>query len=246
MKVTILKTAVALAAVLTTAPAMAQSDALAVTVNGQPIMFPGQGPVENGGRVLVPLRGVLEKLGAYVSYDSGRQEVRAVRNESHITLPIGSDTARVNGRTVTLDVPARILNGSTMVPLRFVAESLGARVDYQPQTSTVAIRTGPGRDGGDGGQMRPPPPMPDDPHRALRGTILSVDPRARHLVIQERDGDRRDVDLTPDYHVQRRTPGGDVTIDLDRIQPGDRVALEMRDGAARTVTLLPSHEDGNF
>ena len=102
---------------------------------------PGQGPVESGGRVLVPLRGVLEKMGAYVSYDSARQEVHAVRNEQQIVLPIGRSTARVDDRPVPLDAPARILNGSTMVPLRFVAESLGARVNYEPSTSTVAIRT---------------------------------------------------------------------------------------------------------
>jgi hypothetical protein len=252
MKATILKTAIALAAVMTTVPAMAQNAALAVTVNGQPVAFPGQGPVENGGRVLVPLRGVLEKLGAYVTYDSSLQQVKAVRDEMHITLPIGSRTAQVGDRSVTLDTPARILNGSTMVPLRFVAESLGAHVDYEPATSTVAIHTRAGdRDdrmrpprAGDGNdQMRPPMPMSADPRLLVRGTVVAVHPHEKSLVIQQGDGTSRDINLTPDYRARRRTPDGDVTIDLDRIQPGDRVALEMRGGIARTVTVLPDHSD---
>lgn len=118
---------------------------VAVNVNGSPVAFPGQGPIKNGGRVLVPLRGVLEKLGAYVAYDSARREVRAVRNETHIVLPIGSRTARVDGSPVALDAPARIVNGSTMVPLRFVAEALGANVNYEPALRTVAIKTDTGR-----------------------------------------------------------------------------------------------------
>ena len=116
-----------------------------VDVNGSPVNFPGQGPIESGGRVLVPLRGVLEKMGADVSYDSARREVHAVRRQSEITLPIGSTRATVDGRSVLLDAPARVVNGSTMVPLRFVAEALGAQVNYAPATSTVAIDTGASR-----------------------------------------------------------------------------------------------------
>ncbi len=241
MKVTILKTATALAGILLAAPAFAQTNGLGVTVNGQPVHFPGQGPVESGGRVLVPLRGVLEQLGAYVSYDSTRQEVRAVRNEEQIVLPIGADTARVDGRAVPLDAPARILNGSTLVPLRFVAEALGARVNYEPATSTVAIRT----EGSDGNDQRPRP-MPSDPRRLVRGTVIAVHRHDNSLVIQAQDGDRRDITMTPDYRARRRTPDGFVTMDLDRLQPGDRVALEMDHGLARTVTLLPDHADTNM
>lgn len=117
---------------------------VAVNVNGSRVAFAGQGPIQNGGRVLVPLRGVLEKLGAYVAYDSARREVRAVRNETRIVLPIGSRTARVDGSPVALDAPARIVNGSTMVPLRFVAEALGANVNYEAARRMVVIKTNNG------------------------------------------------------------------------------------------------------
>jgi hypothetical protein len=58
-----------------------------------------------------------------------------------VELAIGSKTARVNGKDTALDVPAGIINGSTMVPVRFISESLSARVEWQKDTNTVVIRT---------------------------------------------------------------------------------------------------------
>ena len=228
------------AGLLLTLPALAQNaNGIVVTVNRRPVDFTGQGPIQSGGRVLVPLRGVLEKLGAYVSYDSVRREVRAVRNEAQIRLPIGGTTARVDGRSVPLDAPARIVNGSTMVPLRFVAEALGARVDYEAATGTVAIRSD--RDARDADNDRgAEPSLPADPGRVMRATIIEVRSNQDRLVIQDGSGARRAVNLAPGYNVRRRTAdGGYRAIDLGRLLPGDVVALEMRDGAVRTVTVLP-------
>ncbi len=57
-----------------------------------------------------------------------------------ITLRIGADVATVDGRAVTLDAPARIVPpGRTVVPLRFVSEALGCRVDWDGDTQTVTI-----------------------------------------------------------------------------------------------------------
>lgn len=251
-KATIVKTAkatAALAAVLApAAPALAQGDGLSVTVNRQPVSFSGQGPVESGGRVLVPLRGVLEKMGAYVTFDSARREVKAVRNEAQIILPIGSNTAQVDGRTVSLDAPARILNGSTMVPLRFVAEALGAQVNYEPATSTVAIRTGAGGSQDSAALPRPPRTWNSgrrvDAGRMVRGTVLSVLPRQERIVIRAADGTRRDVDLVPGFRVRQRTADGFEMMNLGRVRRGDIVALEMRNGEAQTITVLPDSDMG--
>lgn len=127
-----------------TVAAMASADPPQVTVNHQPVDFSGQPPIEQDGRVLVPLRGVLEKLGAYVEYDTAKRTVTAMQGDKHIVLPLDSNQATIDGRPVTLDVPARSINGSTMVPLRFVAESLGARVNYDSASNTVAIAARPG------------------------------------------------------------------------------------------------------
>lgn len=241
METTIRKMAGTLAAgLLLAVPALAQSggSGIGVTVNRQPVSFTGQGPVSRGGRVLVPLRGVLEKLGAYVSYDSARREVRAVRNEAQIILPIGSRTAQVSGRAVALDTPAQILNGSTLVPLRFVAEALGAQVNYESATSTVAILSDTDNNGG---PVTPRPAPVTNPGRAVRATVISVRPRQLRLVIQDANGDRRPVRLASDYIVRRRMVDGRYqALTLSRLLPGDVISLEMRNGEARTVTVLPA------
>lgn len=54
-----------------------------------------------------------------------------------IEITIGSTTAIVDGREVQLDVPAQIINGRAMVPVRFVSEALGRRVDYEPKPGPV-------------------------------------------------------------------------------------------------------------
>lgn len=114
---------------------------IAVRVNGEPVMFEGAGPREYQGRVLVPLRGVLEKLGAYVDWIPSTQTVVATKGDLDMQLPIGANFARVNGRRVPLDVPAMTVGGSTMVPLRFVSETLGAEVHWNSATATVSIET---------------------------------------------------------------------------------------------------------
>ena len=110
-----------------------------VQINNRPLYFSGQGPEMVGGRVLVPLRGIMEALGATVKFDGATQAVTATRGSSVMQLVIGNANASLDGRLVTLDVPAQIIRGSTMVPLRFVGEALGADVKWQGSTETVFI-----------------------------------------------------------------------------------------------------------
>jgi len=129
--------------------ATARADGISVTVNGEPVRFATVGPQEIQGRVLVPLRGVLEKLGAFVDWVPSTHTVMASRGNMDLQLQIGSRVAQVNGRQVTLDVPAMTLGGSTMVPLRFVGETLGADVRWDGPARTVLITTADGRSGTD-------------------------------------------------------------------------------------------------
>lgn len=115
---------------------------IAVAVDGQPVVFTGTGPKRIGGRVLVPLRGVLEKIGATVTWNPDMKAIHAERGTSKIDLKIGERVATVDGRTVTLDAPAVILSGSTMVPLRFMGEALGAQVVYEEVGSSTTSGTG--------------------------------------------------------------------------------------------------------
>jgi hypothetical protein len=115
--------------------------AIQVEVNGRPLSFRVP-PTLVGGRTMVPLRGVFESLGAQVNWDANTRKITATKDATDVQLSIGDPRATVNGRTVLLDVPAMILNGSTMVPLRFVSEALGADVKWFDATQTVSITTG--------------------------------------------------------------------------------------------------------
>ena len=126
-------------AALPAVPVLAQT--ARVVVDGQPMGF-DQPPVVAGGRVLVPLRGVFEHLGATVLWNPATNVVTAQRADTQMQLAIGSRQAIVNGRVVTLDVPATIVGGRTLVPLRFVSEAMGAQVDWDNATRVVTITSG--------------------------------------------------------------------------------------------------------
>lgn len=108
--------AVMLAAALAfgTLPAGAQTPAnVAVLVDGQPVAFDVP-PQVMDGRVLVPLRGVFERLGATVDYDARSQHIVAIRGGQTVELTVGSRQARVNNTATLLDVPAFTISGRTM------------------------------------------------------------------------------------------------------------------------------------
>ncbi|MEW6663074.1 MAG: ABC transporter substrate-binding protein [Bacillota bacterium] len=94
--------------------------------------------IENG-RMLVPMRPIFEALGVKVNWDNAARAVEAVGEKSRIRLVVDSLAATKDGQQVKLDVPARIINGQTMVPLRFVGEALGAVVEWDPTTRTVNV-----------------------------------------------------------------------------------------------------------
>lgn len=109
-----------------------------VIVNNDRVVFPGQGPRVYANRAYVPLRGVLEKLGARVFWDEPTRTMIAQRNRTEIRFPaIGHAT--INGDRVLLDTPAFLVDGRVMVPLRFLAENLGARVAWDRREREVTI-----------------------------------------------------------------------------------------------------------
>lgn len=93
--------------------------------------------IENG-RTLVPIREVLEKMGMEVTWDSKSQTIKAVGKKT-ILLTINSFVAFVDGESCYLEASPKIILGRTMLPLRFVSESLGAEVVWQKKTNTINI-----------------------------------------------------------------------------------------------------------
>jgi hypothetical protein len=129
------------------ATAVASAQDIGVTVDGRAVRFAGQEPVMVNNSVLVPLRGVFEEMGANVRWNQRRQQVTATKDGKVIRLIIGERTADVDGRAVRLNTPAQNRNGTTLVPLRFLSESLGAQVRWNPNTEMVMIRTDAPADG---------------------------------------------------------------------------------------------------
>jgi hypothetical protein len=110
----------------------------AVSINGSPVSL-SPAPIERGGRVFVPLRGVFENLGASVVYDAG--QINATSSAHNVSLRVGSNQAIVDGATQVLETPPFIVGASTYVPLRFVSQALGATVNYESSNRMVSITT---------------------------------------------------------------------------------------------------------
>jgi hypothetical protein len=123
---------------ITIANSTSAASSIKVYINGEQKFFP-QAPVIENGRTLVPLRGIFEGLGAVVKWDNGTRSITATKEKTNIYLKIGSKDAKVNGKIVKIDVPAKIINGSTMVPIRFVSESLGAEVSWDAKSNVINI-----------------------------------------------------------------------------------------------------------
>ncbi|WP_179136188.1 stalk domain-containing protein [Paenibacillus sp. 32352] len=111
---------------------------VSVEIDGKVQTF-SQPAVIKDGSTLVPLRGIFEVLGAEIEWNGEQQQVAAQKGAQLIELTINKPTASINGETVTLAANAEIINGSTMVPLRFVAEALGADVSFNPNQNKVSI-----------------------------------------------------------------------------------------------------------
>ena len=90
-----------------------------VILDGNQLSFDVSPTIENG-RTLVPLRAIFEALGADVNWDGVTQTVTATNGNAWIELQIGATTVYKNGSPVSLDVPAKIINNRTLVPLLYV------------------------------------------------------------------------------------------------------------------------------
>jgi branched-chain amino acid transport system substrate-binding protein len=109
------------------------------TINMQPVVL-DQAPLIENGRTLVPFRFIGEALGAQIGWNPANKTVSYVLGKINIVLTIGSTTATVNGVKKTLDVAPKILpTGRTVVPIRFVSENIGAKVEWNATTRMVTV-----------------------------------------------------------------------------------------------------------
>ena len=111
---------------------------ITVHLGGLELYFDSE-PLIIGGRTMVPMRKIFESLNAEVLWESDLNRVTATKGDLTFALTIGNTAASINGETVSLDIPAEIRDGRTLVPLRFVSEALDCGVLWLADTRQVII-----------------------------------------------------------------------------------------------------------
>ena len=120
------------------ADASTDTGIISVRLDKQTVKF-DVNPVLKDNRVLVPISTIFKALGFDMEWDSQTETARAKNKDNVIVLKNNYGIAKVNGDIVQLDAAPQILNGRILVPLRFVAEATGAKVEWEPYTRTVII-----------------------------------------------------------------------------------------------------------
>ena len=118
---------------------LSSNDGIIVNLDGKELTFDVQ-PIIVKGYTFVPQRAILEALGADVQWDEKTQTVTATKGDLQVTLVIGGESY-INGKLVPLDMPASIVNGRTLIPLRFVSEAMNCKVDWIAAVQTVIINS---------------------------------------------------------------------------------------------------------
>ncbi|NMO95278.1 copper amine oxidase N-terminal domain-containing protein [Paenibacillus lemnae] len=111
-----------------------------IKINGQ-LQSYAQAPVMVNGSVMVPMRPIFESLQASVKWNQQTQTVTSTKGSTKIQLKLGSKQATVNQKSVKLGTAPRSVKGTTMVPLRFVADALGCDVKWDKEQQMVLITT---------------------------------------------------------------------------------------------------------
>ncbi len=118
--------------------AMPRPMEITVVVDGEELEFDVPPRAENG-RILVPMRYIFEALGAEVNWIQDENRAIAAKDDITVDITLGNDTMYRNDAPIKLDVPAKAVDGRTLVPARAVSEALDAKVEWDQDTYTVTI-----------------------------------------------------------------------------------------------------------
>lgn len=189
-------------------------DILSLKINGETVQTDIP-PIVFGERALVPARAVFEKVGAIVSWDGSAGKVSVAYNNTSMEFKINDANAKINDIPVKLEVPAKIINDRTMLPVRFVGEQLDMLVGWLPNDRMITLDKN--RTGGDNGSSAGNPSDPADPSdNVSRGDY-------------DRDNQDFGISLTP------RTSGDEVEIkiakysgyNISRLSDPDRIIIDI-------------------
>lgn len=96
-------------------------------------------PIIENGTTLVPMRAIFETFGAEVKWVDHNQPIIATKKDLRIEIKLGSYFVKINDETIKLNVQPKLVNGVTMVPLRFISEAFGADVEWDASSKTINI-----------------------------------------------------------------------------------------------------------
>ncbi|MEJ8553066.1 stalk domain-containing protein [Tepidibacter sp. Z1-5] len=111
-----------------------------IILNGEVMTFPVE-PINEKGTTLVPMRTIFEALGATVIWNSEDKSVSAVKDDINVCLQLDSFIAKIKDEEFTLEVAPKVVNGTTLVPIRFVTETFGGDVDWDAENKRIIIET---------------------------------------------------------------------------------------------------------
>lgn len=121
------------------------ADNVSVYVDDEQVLFEEQQPVIINERTMIPVRGVLEKMGKTVEWDGDSRSITVSDGQKTVLLTVGNEIIEITDgndvRTVTLDTAPVIINDKTLLPIRAVAEEFGAFVYWQDSIRSVIITT---------------------------------------------------------------------------------------------------------
>ncbi|MEL7658907.1 MAG: copper amine oxidase N-terminal domain-containing protein [Bacillota bacterium] len=127
--------------VLFSSSAIYADDNITVIVNGKQVKTETPA-VMVSGTTMLPFRSIFNALGVgndSIKWTPGSKSIEVRSGDKYIFLAIGNSAALLNDSLITLNVAPYISNGSTLVPVRFVSEALGADVQWDKTTKTVTI-----------------------------------------------------------------------------------------------------------
>lgn len=117
---------------------------ISVKLDGDYVQFETVKPVIKDNRTLIPLRGLFENMGYTIEWEPNLKAAVLSKDGSTISIRSDKKYITVNNIQTKIDVPAQIINGSMMIPLRAVADATGAQVNWNSVTKTAEILTSEG------------------------------------------------------------------------------------------------------
>lgn len=202
------------------APAFA-GGSVNMAIDGLVVGFSGQQPFIDPatGRTMIPLRAVVEGLGAQVSWDGGKNSAVIQKNGTTIIMEVGSKTPIVNGTTKYLDAPAVIVGGRTMVPVRFISEAMGCQVVWDGNSNCVNIYTN-----GTTAPTIEAPPIPDPDTQSVSPGMLPNEGKIQKSLTQE------DIQRLQSYPI-----GGKALEELNTCSPEVKAKYKKQYGIFKEI-----------